>query len=184
MRKKQHDYSPLSDLIEAYEAAAELFGKESIEQYTPVRDKRVRRGFAAKFTAPERPTDGASHILGPYDYWGRKLFWLFDEKIDDWDMVELTDLRLKVYQHRRWEIATLADEQRDRMEQEELIAFLIQACIVTGFRYKPEIVEVIEFATMIEEEEIDRVLKRHRGKSAARPIWWVDRQKSYHLFAD
>jgi hypothetical protein len=184
MRKKKHPLTPSSELVEAYKIAVELFGEEAIEQYTPVRDTTLRRRFKAKFDSPDVANTEPGKLVGPYQYWGRELFWRYNEQAEAWEAVEHADYRTKNYDHRRWQVVTLADEHRDRMEQDELIAFLIHACIVTGLVHKPDIVEVIEVTTSFEEEEIDRVLKRHRGKSAARPMWWVDRQKVYHLFDD
>ncbi|WP_298812423.1 hypothetical protein [uncultured Sphingomonas sp.] len=141
---------------------------------------RVRAHFKYCFGMPERPVDGAPDLVGPYELWGRTFYWRFDRGADEWQVVAPADTSLADYTARRASIYTLAEEQRN-LPHDELVALLIQACIVTGLDQRADIMDAVEFATLLDPEFIGRVLARHRGKAAATKLWWVDENKTYHL---
>jgi hypothetical protein len=149
--------------------------------FVPVKGWRLRSRLQYEFGIPERTGKGDSHLVGPYQVWGRTFYWRYDEAIEDWEVVAPEDHSLADYMNRRVYICTLADEHRDKLPRDELIALLIQACIVTRLDRRADIMDSVEFATMFDAAIIDRVLARHRGKSATQHYWWVDSAKAYHL---
>lgn len=141
---------------------------------------RVRGHLKHRFGMPDRPVDGTPNLVGPHEMWGRNFYWRFDADADEWRVVAPTDTSLADYTTRRANICTLAEEQRD-LPCEELVALLIQACIVTGLDRRADIMDAVEFATMLDSDVIGHVLARHRGRSAATKLWWMDENKTYRL---
>ncbi len=129
---------------------------------------------------PPRPEDNLARTFDPCNCRGATLRWHYRGD-DTWEVEEIEGRSMEEYASLRGNVCRLADEHRDRMPSEELVALLIQACIETGLASRADIVDSVEFATMFDAAVIGRVLAKHRGRDASRHLWWVDGDKMYRL---
>ena len=130
---------------------------------------------------PEQLENGGSRTFGPFDTKGSGFHVRYDADTDTWELLQLVDTSLEEYARLRGKVFRLADQHRDHMPSDELVALLIQACIETGLATRADIVDSVEFATMLDAADIGRVLAKHRGRDAARHLWWVADDKTYRL---
>ncbi|WBH15288.1 hypothetical protein [Sphingomonas radiodurans] len=142
---------------------------------------RLRSRLQDEFGIPGQPADNDPRLVGPYEVWGRSFYWRYDEGTTSWEVVSPEDKSLNEYASLRGQICALAEGEGAGLPEDELVALLIQACIVTGLNRRADIMDSVEFATLLDATVIGRVLTRHRGRDASRHLWWVDDNKTYHL---
>lgn len=141
---------------------------------------RVRSALQYRFKMPDPPADGEPTLVGPHLLWGQPLYWRYDRRAGEWAVVTPPNRSLEEYTSRRASICALAEKEA-ALPQADLVPLLIQACIVAGLNRRVDIMDAIEFATMLDPDLIARTLARHRGKSATKKLWWIDEDKMYHL---
>lgn len=145
-----------------------------------VNSPQVRRILSQDCGKPRTPEDNRAKSFDSCHRLGVTLRWHYRGG-DTWEVEEVEGRSVEEYTRLRGGVARLAEEHRDHMPADELVALLIQACIETGLASRTDIMDSVEFATMLDAPVIGRILAKHRGRDAGRHLWWVDDGKTYRL---
>ena len=146
-----------------------------------INSPQVRRTLRRDHGMPQQPEDGCAQTFGPFKRQRSTLYWHYRGG-DTWEVEEIEGRSLVEYMRLRGKVCRLADEYRGQMTPDELVTLLIQACIETELASRADIMDSVEFATMLNPADIGRVLVKHRGRNASRHLWWIDKNKMYHLY--
>lgn len=170
--------------------------------YSRVDNPELLEWMMRTFKLAEQQEGNDDQLFGPYRIKGRPLHVRYRSAVGAWEIVEHTDDYFAAYPYRRDEVVHLADEYRGQMGRAEFVRFLIQAAITTGINRRGGILEAVEMGANLEavRRSIDTgidytsiptefdaafvaaTLDAGRGTRKGRGLWWVDRDKSYHLY--
>lgn len=170
--------------------------------FVPVNNPELLDWMKRTFKLTEKLEGGGDQLFGPFPIKRRPLHVRYDAAVDAWEIVEHVDDYFAAYPQRRDEVIRLADEHRDRMGRVELVRFLIQAAIETGIDRRAGILETVEMAanreavqrsidtgvnytsipTEFDAASIAATFDAGRGTRTSRGLWWVDSDRTYHLY--
>lgn len=150
----------------------------------------------------EEKLDGSdTQTFGPYKARGNSYQIKYKASSASWELVREVDDSLAIYLSWRGTIVQLAEAERNTMPKGDFIRMLIVAAIEAGINDRGGLLDTLELAANREavQQSIDLnvsmddvskqfsdsfikgVLSRGQGSNPAVHLWYLDKNKTYHL---